>query len=365
MDRKISTQSAMHLDTPSTCQLLAEAFCNFGTLTGICLEAVVVLNPERQCSPEQAEYLDWRDMWQGTLKLFRILISAISQSQIRVESLQIFKETNICSIPINELAAIKDGRFEKVASHLQKLSISLSPIPKTPITLRRLDTSRSRNDSAEIVSFDDVKRLLQIMPKLETLYLHFFQVSPTKTSELRAPCHDMLEMIMMDTKMVFPLLKDVSLKCLPITTPAIGHLLARCPQLHSLSLEYVELLGNRWGEALAPIISSSVANLNLSNLYSCFILETPRPVGIITNRGRGDVTIRAAQALHAKKPQSTQLKYRDRDVEKEESLGPNDRRRGVMIEIGSESLIEGGFASPERKLRAMRLRLLCGPPPGL
>lgn len=184
MEQRIFEQSSLNEDPTTVLVLLTEVLQNFSTLGGLCLEAAVILSPETRWAPGKVEHLDWRQMWKQNMEAFRGVVSSVTKSQIQVDRLELFKDTSICSIPINEISITQMDGFEKMASRLTHFPVSLSaavrhPAYSEPFLALNADSVRPESDVAisrsEENGAGDVARLIQAMPHLETIYIHFYQ----------------------------------------------------------------------------------------------------------------------------------------------------------------------------------------------
>jgi hypothetical protein len=122
-------------------ELLTTALRGFGNLDQITLEAKVICGPNlRRRGPEEV-LITWRRLWAQTNQAFRVVMSAISYSRIKLESLVIYQNTKKCSAPVNEinnqlLAQIQADSFPSLGCGLSRLSISLATtvVPIRPLT---------------------------------------------------------------------------------------------------------------------------------------------------------------------------------------------------------------------------------------
>ena len=354
MEQRIFQQSSLNEDPTTVRALLTEVLRNFSALSGLCLEAAVILSPEARWAPERVEHLDWRQMWKQNMESFRGVISSIAKSQIQLDRLELFKDTSICSIPINEVSVTQMDGFEKVASRLKHFSISLStavrePVYSEPPHTQGVDSVRLENDMAisrsEAKGADDVARLIQAMPRLESIYFHFYQTCLFNDAPTRGL--GLLENVFQSASASFNHLTDMSLSCVPITPTTLESILRRCPQLQSLSLRFVQLDQDIWVQALTPLISSPVKYVYLSNL-----LSTTYDPGFKVTRNNMVLNERGLRARH---PGVTVAKRSDSDP-------PGTRVGGsLLMELDSE-VPNSGMAGG-RQVQWTRTRLLlCGPP---
>jgi hypothetical protein len=363
MEQRVLEQSSLNEDPATVLALLTEVLRNFSTLGGICLEAVVVLSPEVRWAPEKVEHLDWRQMWKQNMETFRGIVSSIAKSQIQVDRLELFKDTSICSIPINEISITQMDGFEKVVSRLKHFSISLSaavrqPAYSEPAFAQSADSARAESDAAisrsEENGAGDVARLIQAMPHLETIYIHFYQTC--WFNEAPTPCLGMLENVFKSAKADFNRLTQMSLHCVPITPTTMESVLCRCPQLQSLCLRFLHLDQDSWVTALTPLISSSVRYAYLSNLL--FSIYHPGYKVIRSNTTRDGLT------LGERHPEVEVVRRSDNYPPGTGVGGPllRDLCQGMLIELDSDSIPDSGMASFRKKQWDRTRQRLCGPP---
>lgn len=363
MERRISEQSSLGDDRAAASALLTEVLCNFGALEGLSLEAAVVLGPRVRWAPERVEHLEWREMWRQNLQAFRCVVSSVAESQIRIDRLELFKDTSISSIPINEISITQTHGFEEVASRLKHFSISLSTVVRDPEYSDPsigpdTDDSRLESDKAAARSqakgMSDVARLIQAMPNLEFIYIHFYQTC--RFDRGPTPCLGMLENVFQSAKESFRHLTSMSLHCVPITPSTVETILQRCPILQSLRLGLLQLDEDGWVKALTPLISSSVKYAYLSNLQSSDYGPGFRVL-------RND-TIRDGLALGERHPQVEVVRRSDdhppgAGAKTSTSRDPN---KGILIELESIPNPNSQVASFQQVQWARVLQRLCGPP---
>lgn len=363
LNKRILEQSKLNKDLSTVVSLLTGAFRNLKALDGISLEAAVVLGPEYEWPPEQVEHLDWRPMWAQNMNTFRTIVSSIAESQIQLETIELFKNTDLCSIPINELFITQTEGFEKIASSLKHFSISLSSAVREPFfsepqgssdrDLPRLERNIAITRS-EAMGIDDMTSLLGVMKSLETLHIHFYQTC--WFNEAPTPFVEMLEKAFHSAETNLNHLTRLSLLCVPMTPTTIETILTRCPKLEFLSLRLLQLDQDSWVQALTPLVSSSVKSVYLSNL---FVSDYSPGFRVLHNKLMRDVNTLCDRHPNIEKV----IQGRD-DPSGAELRVPQlgEKEGSLLLEVDPELVGNWGFQSLD-SMRLMRLRQrLCGPP---
>ncbi|KAK7424438.1 hypothetical protein QQX98_000403 [Neonectria punicea] len=291
MDHRQAEQVA--LTGAAICEQLSDALRACGALDEITLEATVVLGrqPEHRWPPHKVEYLAWRRLWARAIQAYRIGMSAIARSQIHLGSLAVYKETKICSVPYNEAVAVlprivQEG-FAAVASRLNHFSIGLAttmaPVVvvngedfyeppgisngQTTLTSRRpLRGLRLDSDLNRKPEFQDIARLFQLMPNLQTLTMHLYQTSIY--SSFFDSYSPLLSAIFRSTPLTH--LRSLNLQGFPVQMTLMNDILSKSPSIQSMRLQYIHFKRREWLSALndedSPIKSLYVShNWTLGN----------------------------------------------------------------------------------------------------
>ncbi|KAK7402658.1 hypothetical protein QQX98_011605 [Neonectria punicea] len=359
MDHRQAEQLA--LTGAAMCAQLSDAFRAFGTLDDITLEAVVVLGrqPEHRWPPHKVEYLDWRRLWARATQAYRVVMSAIARSQIRLSSLAIYQETKICSVLYNEAVAVvpritQEG-FAAVGSRLNDFSISLATatMPMVPVNDNEFyeplnipgdqDLSADGSEPETRPEVQDVAPLFQLMPNLKSLTMHLYQTSRAKSF---FSSYSLLLSALFRSR-TLPHLRSLDLRGFPIQATLMKDVLSTSPGIQTIRLQYVYFLANEWRQALSPLANadSAVRSLHLSDIWSF----NPQ-VGYGT-----DVDWGVAVNLVAANPERVHLAV------------PGEARAGepgLWIEIppGSSTALSGGMASYQDWVEVANRVLECGPP---
>ncbi|KAF5005511.1 hypothetical protein FDECE_8050 [Fusarium decemcellulare] len=364
MDDRQAEQFA--LTGATMCVQLSDALRAFGSLDKITLEAVVVLGrqPEHRWPPHKVEYLAWKELWSRAIQAYRVVMSAIARSQIHLNSLVIYEWTKICSIPCNEAVAvvpriIQQG-FAAVGSHLNNFSISLATklTPVVPIKddddfYEPLDLSSDQilpssgstlDDESE---FQDMARLLQLMPNLKSLAMHLYRTFRDEESFFNS--YSSLLSVLFRC-MALPHLRSLNLRGFPAQKTLINDILLTYPSIRYLALVYMRFKPDEWAGAFSPLANthSSVRTLRLSDIWS----SGPR------ERFTVDVTQSVARNLMAANPRKMHL------VSDREQRSDVNKEMTLCIEINPESgwAVAGGLASHRDWVGVANWVLECGPP---
>ncbi|TLD07059.1 hypothetical protein PgNI_10266 [Pyricularia grisea] len=161
-------------------------------LQTLSLEAVVVLHKMSRVSPLKCSMLNLGSFWSRAIQAYQIMMSALARSQIcHLEELIIFEDTQMCSIPSNELGLPLDwdqtAKLRIICSRLKRFSVSITTpfLPRRPKLI--LPRTRSFYEPVDVlphpvdVCYDD-----NISERLKTLcwkdhpgcnrFIQFFQL---------------------------------------------------------------------------------------------------------------------------------------------------------------------------------------------
>jgi hypothetical protein len=174
--------------------LLAEAFSNLkrcspkGGLASLCLRvAARIESPDGELS-EPNDFRNWRAVWDSALRTFDITMAALSESQLFVdEHLDIYGSLRGCSLECNAFLAFAQKSASKhVFGPLKKLTVSLSPPPKAGMEHQSeaaaTETEAQAQGSNSNLILQGFMRVLHIMPKLESLDLHWCSLKNTAST---------------------------------------------------------------------------------------------------------------------------------------------------------------------------------------
>ncbi|KAH7006967.1 hypothetical protein EDB80DRAFT_777611 [Ilyonectria destructans] len=360
MDHRQAEQLA--LTGAAMCVQLSDAFRAFGALDDITLEAAVVLGrqPEYRWPPHKVEYLAWRRLWARAIQAYRVVMSAVARSQIRLGTLAIYKETKICSVPYNESVAVvpriaQEG-FAAVGSRLNDFSISLATTvaPVVPINdddfYEPFEISSGQNlsdhgsEPENNPEFQDITRLFQLMPNLKSLTMHLYQTS-RDTKSFFSSYSPLLSALFRSTTLLH--LRSLDLRGFPIQTTLMNDVLSKSPGIQTIRLQYVCFDSSEWRQALSPLANanSAVRSLRLSDIWSFNPQE-----------GYGtDVDWGVAVNLVAANPERIHLAIPGE---------PKTGELGLWIELPPESgsALSGGMASYRDWVQVANRILACGPP---
>ncbi|KAI4225033.1 MAG: hypothetical protein LQ349_007129 [Xanthoria aureola] len=184
----------------SDVQLLADALRMLGMLDVLALEAAVDQGNHIQLIPTSTAPCEWHPIWIRASQVYGIVMSAIGRSQVRVDTLTIYKKSLRCSVPtfdVNKLLLVlRPTNFAAAAQHIRSLALSASTKVETDAQkvadaragMSDVDDADSEDDTETYtgaLSDDDpaavaednypaIAHLLKQMPNLETLHLHLY-----------------------------------------------------------------------------------------------------------------------------------------------------------------------------------------------
>jgi len=164
----------------SEVQLLTDALRNLGTLSVLAVEAAVDQGFDNYVSPLSVR--EWHSVWVRAAEVYQNAMLAIARSNVAVDSLQVFKDTQRCSIPtfdVNALIpALETANFAQAAKHIKGFSLSVSTRVKTDAhEIGNLEANLYGNDRKAVAdcNYPGVARLLAQIPNLESLDLHLYE----------------------------------------------------------------------------------------------------------------------------------------------------------------------------------------------
>ncbi|RDW89513.1 hypothetical protein BP6252_01545 [Coleophoma cylindrospora] len=111
---------------------------------------------------------DWRQVWQAAAQTFEVVCSALAESGLAIQQLDIFSGIHRCSLACDQFAPILDGMdLSKPLQNLISMSLSLSHY----VPVIQYDQSLESYGEGGTRSVEDVGRLLALCPQLESLGL--------------------------------------------------------------------------------------------------------------------------------------------------------------------------------------------------
>lgn len=340
MDHRQAEQFALH--GAVICAQLSNALRVFGSLDEIGLEAAVVLGrqPEHRWQPHKVEHLAWKELWARAIQAYRVVMSAIARSQICLGSLSIYTKTKICSVPYHEAAAVvpiivQEG-FAAIGARLNHFSISLATAVPSVVSAsdgdddfyepRDIPGGEVLNESLldNKSELQDVERLFQLMPNVESLVMELYLTSHEQETFLDS-YSPLLSAIFCSTAR--PRLLSLDLQGFPVETTLMEGVLSNSPNIHSIRLQHMSSNQNQWAQVLTPLTKahSTVRSLYLVGLVSF------DPQGMRT----ANVTGAIANDLVAVNPQRIHLASHG-----EVDVGTH-RKEGLWIELSTSTSCTG------------------------
>jgi hypothetical protein len=272
------------------CRQLETALRNLSSLEAISLEATVVCSLKDRRGPETVSNLQWRGLWGRAIQAHRVVMSAISRSGCKVQTLSIYQKTAKCSIPTSELAGellfkIQGEGFDNVAANLRSLAISVAttvgpPRPSwdrisvSPSFYDLFDISRGRKLEQydplleEGSDFEGVTRFLSLMRSLESLDIHLYNTTAVRsTVPSEQPYQCFLESLF--DRLTSSSLKSLALRFVTTNSRTLMDILSHHTGLREIRLDNIFLVSGSWNQVLISIRDqcTSLVELHLSNLW--------------------------------------------------------------------------------------------------
>jgi hypothetical protein len=136
---------------------------------------------------EPDEFRSWRAVWEAARRTFNVTMAALNESQLRVdEHLDVFGSLKGCSLACDTfLAVAQESAARHVFASLKRLTVSLSAPPAPP----KAATEHQSEEAAAVIETEvqtqsrhshlilqDIMQVLRIMPVLESLKLHWYNL---------------------------------------------------------------------------------------------------------------------------------------------------------------------------------------------
>ncbi|OOF99000.1 hypothetical protein ASPCADRAFT_42210 [Aspergillus carbonarius ITEM 5010] len=230
--------------------ILTAIFNQLGQIDLIALESVVTTAPH----PGTFNMVgDWHVVWVKATQVYRIVMSALAQSNIMVNGLTIYRETIRCAVPSNEITAFMDdldarGHVFSSGQSIKCFALDLSM--RIDSNQERLDKERARIERYEPIAEDNfpgVAHLLHKMPNLESLVLSLRRTVKGDVS----PYHRLFDAISNEVRL--PRLRRLSLLGIYATSDSLLRFLQAHPHIEELYLEKVDLTSGLWEPVLRHI----------------------------------------------------------------------------------------------------------------
>ncbi len=251
----------------SEVQLLTDALRKFGTLAVLAVKAAVDQGYDEYVSTSLVR--EWQPVWVRAAKVYQTTMLAIARSNVAVDSLQVFKVTQRCSIPtwdVNApLPAFEAANFARAAKYIKAFSISISTKVKNDAhEIDSPDACFSEDDRETVAdgNYPGVARLLAQMPNLKSLDLHQYVTlrdRPNSHVKVFTPIAD-------DVK--FPSLRHCALRGIRCNESSLLTFLRRHNDLLTLELHEIHLHSGSWAAVFAHMAGMpQLQRVELSNLW--------------------------------------------------------------------------------------------------
>lgn len=188
-------------------RLLTEAFRNLkqqhspkGGLASLCFRVaarIEVAADGELTTIEPDEFRSWRAVWEAARRAFDVAMAALIESQLRVdEHLDVFGSLQGCSLACDTfLAVAQESAARHVFASLKRLTVRLSapPLPPKPeIDYEAveeevvIETEVQTQSNRSHLILQDIMQVLRIMPALESLKLHWYNLGDNASTSLAA-----------------------------------------------------------------------------------------------------------------------------------------------------------------------------------
>ena len=293
--------------------LLVEAFTNLknhaqpNRLASLTLDVVVYRSPETRLPPSKGG--NWRLIWQVAADTFHTTMRALSGSALAIEKLDIYNDTERCSIACNELSRVEYKGLTASFATLTSISISFSDrdIDRYELfeingerelnreqrcrkyvesKLRRADDPKHhvrfepgslvfckpkgweafRAEAEQETNFSGLPDLLQLVSgQLESLKLHFYVLDERLGERVENRQRDrFLERII--GNVVFPKLTQCTLSAICATEMTLLAFLRHIPSTRDLRLQHINLEAGTFRRILVHCLSEAAGLDRLSLL---------------------------------------------------------------------------------------------------
>ena len=292
-DRLVSQrrqQEKMRRDE-SDVQLLADALRMLGMLDVLALEADVDQGNHNQLIPTSTAACEWHPIWIRASQVYGVVMSAIARSQIRVDTLTIYKQSLRCSVPTFDVNKLLSGlgstNFAAAAQHIRSLALSASTKVETDAQkiadaragMSEVDDADSEDETETYtgsLSDDDpaalaednypgIARLLKQMPNLESLHLHLYNTLNGMWDGAKSYVK-VFSYIADDV--VLASLRQLTIRCFYCDESSLLRFLRAHEDLGRLELHDINLTSGSWSPILEYLTTMrSLQHVALHNLW--------------------------------------------------------------------------------------------------
>lgn len=243
--------------------LLAEAFNNLKRrsitdgLVSLRIRVVASIESTQGETRETIASRSWRTVWDVALQTFNIAVAALQKSQLPVsEHLDVFGSVRGCSLMCDAfLASAQKLLSVQNFRHLKKLTVSLSA-PSKPTTEPQIGIAATKwgaqaQSGHSSIALHGIMRLAHVMPDLEDLDLHWYNVGEDTSSSSIQPAASQE----ISSGSTFTKLRACSLNGIHISE---NDLLLFLRSLHAriISITNVRLISGTWAHTLTYLTSS-------------------------------------------------------------------------------------------------------------
>ncbi|GAM87636.1 hypothetical protein ANO11243_056630 [Dothideomycetidae sp. 11243] len=192
----------------------------------------------------------WRSTWRAAQWTFKEVCSALAISDLPIERLDVFSQVFHCSLAVDGLKpALDAGDLSVPLAGLKALSLSLSD---------RLGSDSEENE------WQQVCRLLELCPRLESLELHWYN---TSAAGLGSTGSDVQFFNRIADQIRLPHLRSLSLRGISFSESPFLSLISHTGPITSLKIENCRLLSGSYAH-IFPTTVPALGHLHLDVLWT-------------------------------------------------------------------------------------------------
>ncbi|KAI9878945.1 MAG: hypothetical protein M1830_010063 [Pleopsidium flavum] len=266
-DRQAGVEAAL-LDV----SMLTTVLCNISKLRALSLEAAIYQDTVDRFATDGSH---WLQSWNMASQTYLVALTAIAQSCLAVEQIDVYGGTWRCSVPtyeINEyMPQLKAVGLKEALASLRVLSLSMST--RICESNEDADEDAVRRVATDERNYLGPAQLLSLAPGLEELDLHLYRLLRSSTDYEAVFTH-------ISTTVPLPKLLKCKLRGLDIRKRSLRQFLRNCPRLKAGELREIRLKEGIWRpvfDQCSSWASSTLESLTLHRVFEHHLLEFNGP----------------------------------------------------------------------------------------
>ncbi|KAJ6000625.1 hypothetical protein N7481_001034 [Penicillium waksmanii] len=245
------------------------------------LDAVIIQGPSQKVTTDTGD-TNWYPVWMQASRTYCTTMEAITLSQLKLETLNIYQRTPRCSVPLYDIAThvemLDANKSCYMGKHIDHLSLSISDKvstgatdrpPRKPVTCHEVACYEKRNPRLiEVVSLGDddsggdermdgLAQLLKFTPNLKALDIHFYTTKLAVADSILDP---------INRKAPMALLRKCKIGGITTSQDSLIQFLSNHPNITDLALCWIAIIPEGSWDHIFSLLERRVPGLTRLHL---------------------------------------------------------------------------------------------------